>query len=141
MQDSLEASIQLNQISRLTINIFELIKLGGMESLVNLLVKNSSVSELELNWICLCIGAEGANFIAQIIQHNSHIRKIYLERNFIGAQGFKCISKAIEKNSVLYRISIASNDIGAEGAKWFSGAIKRNSSLQVINLYGNSIRR
>jgi Ran GTPase-activating protein (RanGAP) involved in mRNA processing and transport len=65
---SLVEQLQLNQITSLTIYNKQLIKLGGIEGLVNLLRHNSSsVTRLDLSG--LHIGDEGAKRIAQLLQH------------------------------------------------------------------------
>jgi hypothetical protein len=69
---SLVERLQLNQITSLTISREQqLIELGGIEGLVNLLGHNSSVTRLNLSW--LYIGPEGAKRIAQLLQHNTQL--------------------------------------------------------------------
>jgi Ran GTPase-activating protein (RanGAP) involved in mRNA processing and transport len=117
---SLANQIQLNQIDRLEISRTALTALGGIESLVNLLEHNSSVTRLILRF-----RTRGDEFkhIAQLLQRNSHIIEIVLSRFWVGEDG-------------VYNNLISSkyNEIGVEGAKCLAEAIKVNFALQSIYL-------
>jgi hypothetical protein len=74
---SLVEQIQFNQISRLEIyrrSKSLLKKLGGIESLVNLLMHNSSVSQLSLYE--LQIRPHEANYIAELLQENTRLLEV-----------------------------------------------------------------
>jgi hypothetical protein len=93
-----------------------------------------------LQWIDLstnCIGAKGAEFIADGIRLNSALQEINLSGNDIGAEGSKYLADAIKLDSMLLHFELVNNKIGAEGAKYFAEAIKVNSALQKIHLYCN----
>jgi Ran GTPase-activating protein (RanGAP) involved in mRNA processing and transport len=135
---SLVEQVQLNQITSLEIDDNEqLIELGGIEGLVNLLRHNSSVTRLVLS--VLGIGPEGAKCIAQLLHHNTHLQDINLHDNSIGDEGAKALSEALKVNSTLQTIDLEGNSIGDEGAKAVAEAIKVNLMLETIDLRGNSI--
>jgi hypothetical protein len=131
---SLVERLQLNQITSLWIYNNQLIELGGIEGLVNLLRHNSSVTRLDLRG--LGIGPEGAKRIAQLLQHNTQLLHINLWGNGIGAGGAKAVAEALKVNSTLQTIYLWGNGIGAEGAKAVAEALKVNSMLETIGLGG-----
>jgi hypothetical protein len=136
---SLVEQLQLNQITSLKIsNKEQLVELGGIEGLVNLLRHNSSVTT-RLDQAGLHIESEGAKPIAQLLQHNTHLLDINLQGNSIGDEGAKAVAEAIKVNSTLQTIDLSNNSIGVEGAKSVAEAIKVNSTLQTIDLRYNSI--
>jgi hypothetical protein len=165
---SIEEQIRLGQVVRLEISTSELIELGGLGGLTNLLAHNSSVTQLHLlrvdniHWACrsqliaqlllsntsilqirlsinIKIGAEGAKYLSEGIKLNSTLQEIYLGCNNIGDEGAKYLSEAIKLNSTLQKIYLGYNDIGDEGAKYLADGFKLNSTLQVIYLEGNYI--
>jgi Ran GTPase-activating protein (RanGAP) involved in mRNA processing and transport len=160
MDSLLEEQILLNQLYRLAIVEYDdLIGLGGIEQLMNLLVHNSAVTELDLSGLYIGpegtelfiaqlnntrilrlflwsnnIGDEGAKYLAEAIKLNSTLQEIYLDLNNIEAQGAEYLAEAIKVNSTLRVIQLNSNNIGDEGTRYFAEAIKVNSALQQINL-------
>ena len=84
---------------------------------------NSQVTRLYL------VGIDG-DYIANVIQHNTHLLEIQLSPfNRIGAEGAKWLAEAIKINSSLQMINLNGNSIGAEGAKEIAEAIKINCAL------------
>jgi hypothetical protein len=139
MAKSLSAQIQWNEIDMLyfySSAAAEINELGGLESLANLVIPNSSVTSVHFIWYE--IGPERSKYIAEIIRYNTHILEMHLRSASIGL-GVKWIGEAIKENSTLHMIELHGNNIGDEGAKWIAEGIEKNSALQKIDLSNNSI--
>jgi Ran GTPase-activating protein (RanGAP) involved in mRNA processing and transport len=65
--------------------------------------------------------------------------EINLWGNYIGAEGAQYLADVIKSNSTLLKINLYNNKIGNEGAKDLTDAIKLNSTLQKIYLEFNNI--
>jgi Ran GTPase-activating protein (RanGAP) involved in mRNA processing and transport len=116
----------------------ELNELGGIESLSNFLVHDSSVIRLILSF--LSIGDEGAKHIARVIEQNAYIQVINLRANDIHDEGAKYLADAIKRNTTLKNIGFWKNYIRNEGVKWIAEALKVNTCLVEIDLGFNSFR-
>jgi hypothetical protein len=68
---SLAQAVQTNQISCLEISSNQLRELGGIESLANLLVQSTSVTQLDLRH--LNIGPTEAKHVSTVIQYNTQL--------------------------------------------------------------------
>jgi hypothetical protein len=104
--------IQLNQITRLDIYADELVELGGIESLVNLLRQNSSVTHL---FVRIEIGLDGVKLIAQLLQQKTHLQDLEL-RN-AGDEGAKIIAEAIRVNRLCRRLTSGEMVLGLKERK------------------------
>ena len=104
--------------------------------IANVIQHNTHLLEIQLSPFNR-IGAKGAKWLAEAIKINSTLLTIDLSDSYIGDEGVEYLAQAIKINSALEKIKLAR--IKVKGAKWLAEAIKINSSLQMINLNGNSI--
>jgi hypothetical protein len=93
----LEAEIISSQSSELWISKGELARLGGVESLFQILGLNSYIKVLDL--VGCGLGDEGARVIAEMLKSNSTLLEINLSWNRIGDDGALAIAEMLRVNS------------------------------------------
>ena len=84
------------------------------------------------------ITSEGAKYIAEIIQVNTTLEKLYLSDNAISNDGAIAISTSLRFNISLQELSMSRNEITSEGAKEIIIAIKVNNTLKQLDLSINN---
>ena len=95
----------------------------------------------ELNFIGKKIGDDGARAIAEVLTHNTSLKKLCISYNLIGIgdNGANYLSKALMHNTSLIRLEIAYNEIGDKGTQSLAEALMKNTSLTILNLMFNTI--
>ena len=105
---------------------------GGLQSLAEALITNTSLVELNL-YQCLCeITDENGPIVTEMLQRNKTLRNLDLINTQISDTGIVYIAKGLEKNTALKCLKL--NGISAVGIKALSSAIATNASLPLIEL-------
>ena len=87
------------------------------------------------------IGNEGAEKIAEALQHNEALEILDLSNNEIGDEGAKIIAKALHGNEKIYILNLSGNVIGIEGVKEIVRALpKGKGEKKRLYLSGNTIK-
>ena len=113
--------------------------LGDAEArmLANALQANTSLQRLWLGENQ--IGDEGTKALASAIQSSTILKELFLQNNQIGGEGAKALANALQVNTCLQELSLKGNQIGAEGAKALATALHSNTTLIFLDLKENQI--
>ncbi len=114
----------------------DIASLGGIGSLSQLLLFNSSIIHLNL---CGCDIGSNIRLIAQALKNNSKLQRTDLYCTGIGVEGARVIAEMLRINYVLNEIYLGENGIWAQGAREIAKALGINCALHTIHLYGNGI--
>lgn len=111
---------------------------GIIEGLRN---NDAEYKHLDLSGIFGCpkIGDEGAILLAEVLQENTSVQKLDLERANITDEGAARLADALTENTTLKYLDLYGNRIGDAAAKNLGEAIVRNSSLKRLELSSNRI--
>lgn len=85
------------------------------------------------------VGIRGAQQLALLLQKNSTLRSVTLQRTKIQAKGAVAIASALQNNTTLSALRIPSNNIGPKGAQALADALKVNNSLLVLDVRDNMV--
>ena len=82
---------------------------------------------------------EGAFAMADGLEINTTLEKLYFTSNNIIGKGAKALAEALKKNNSLTYLGLFNNVIGDEGAKALAEALKTNTSLTILDINRNEI--
>ena len=85
------------------------------------------------------ISTAGAVALAQVLQHTSTLRRLYLSNNSISDAGAVALAQALHHNSTLRELYLSNNSISDAGAVALAQALHHNSTLRELYLSNNSI--
>ena len=106
---------------------------GGLQSLAEALITNTSLVELNLCSCSLKITDENGPIVTEMLQRNKTLREINLINNYnISDAGIVYIANGIEKNSALKCLKMSGDS--AVGGKALASSIATNASLPLVEL-------
>eukprot|EP00746_Dinoflagellata_sp_MGD_P011161 gnl/MRDRNA2_/MRDRNA2_123336_c0_seq1.p1 gnl/MRDRNA2_/MRDRNA2_123336_c0~~gnl/MRDRNA2_/MRDRNA2_123336_c0_seq1.p1 ORF type:complete len:1073 (+),score=177.21 gnl/MRDRNA2_/MRDRNA2_123336_c0_seq1:183-3221(+) len=111
---------------------------GGMQELSEALCSDGvmlDVLEVSMNGI----GDEGCQYISQMLQDNSVLTTLVLQRNEIGPIGAIALGCALLRNDTLEILDVGRNDIDSQGAGSLLRVGRSNVSLTCLNLQDNNL--
>jgi Ran GTPase-activating protein (RanGAP) involved in mRNA processing and transport len=105
---------------------------GGLQSLAEALITNTSLVELNLFGCSLEKTDENGPIVTEMLQRNKTLRKLDLMHTKISDAGIVYIAKGLEKNTALKCLKMTG--ISAVGGKALASAIATNASLPLVQL-------
>ena len=105
---------------------------GGLQSLAEALITNTSLVELRLFQCSFEITDENGPVVTEMLRRNKTLRKLNLLTTHISDTGIIYIAKGLEKNTALKCLEM--NGISAVGGKALASAIAANASLPLVEL-------
>ncbi|CAF1639447.1 unnamed protein product [Adineta ricciae] len=85
------------------------------------------------------IGAEGMQYLSNVLRQNTTLALLFLPNNKIGDKGVQYLSDALRQNTTLEELSIESNQITDDGIEHLTNALRSNITLIELGLGGNQI--
>ena len=135
--------IEFNRtITRLTVKHFDFSESDGILALANALLKNNTITNLELSYNS--IQEYEVKKIFNILKINKTIRQLDLQGNAIHSHDIEDLADALKSNNTLTHLNLSSNKIHGWGLRWsaayyLSDALKSNNTLTTLNLADNDI--
>ena len=135
--------IEFNRtITRLTVKHFDFSESDGILALANALLKNNTITNLELSYNS--IQEDEVKKIFNILKINKTIRQLDLQGNAIHSHDIEDLADALKSNNTLTHLNLSSNKIHGWGLRWaaaydLSDALKSNNTLTTLNLADNDI--
>ena len=105
---------------------------GGLQSLAEALITNTSLVELNLYQCSLEITDENGPIVTEMLQRNTTLRNLDLTDTWILDTSIVYIANGLEKNTALKSLNM--NGISAVGGKALASAIATNASLPLVEL-------
>ena len=105
---------------------------GGLQSLAEALITNTSLVELDLSQCSFEITDENGPVVTEMLQRNKTLRNLILMHSKISDAGIVYIAKDLEKNTALKRLEMSG--IRSVGGKALASAIAKNTSLPLVEL-------
>lgn len=106
----------------------------SLEHLCTILKNNTTLKILDLSQNRISNTAS----LAKLLEKNSTIEELRLDRNIIGDEGAKYLARALKINLTLTMLDLFDNRIESDGLTDLLSAIKKNSTLLSMNLGYNS---
>jgi Ran GTPase-activating protein (RanGAP) involved in mRNA processing and transport len=103
---------------------------GGLQSIAEALITNTSLVELRLYQCSLEITDENGPIVTEMLQRNKTLRKLDLIHTEISETGIVYIANGLEKNTALEWLRM--NRINEVGGKALASAIAINASLPLV---------
>ena len=105
----------------------------GVGEVMSGLSDNHTLRELDLNNYNK-IRSEGVVTIATMLNTNSSLRRLYLDRCSIDSSGGVVLGTALERNKTLRELRLSWNALGDDGVRGLIVGLENNSSLEELNL-------
>lgn len=109
----------------------------GAQALADSLQHNTFFTALNLAGTR--IGNEGARILADLLQHNTTLERLYLWNNRIEDEGAYALAEALKFNTTLTDLSLRGNRILEEGAQALAESLQFNTTLTDLDLDHNLI--
>ena len=81
------------------------------------------------------IGDDGAEIVADFLNHDKTLKKVYLSGCFIGPLGAKAIAESLKHNQTVEHLGLDYNQIGDKGAEALIDALNYNVCTEVLITY------
>ncbi|CAF3698901.1 unnamed protein product [Rotaria sp. Silwood1] len=85
------------------------------------------------------IDAQGAQYLANILQNNTTLTTLILSDNNIGGEGVQHLANVLESNRTLTKLELECAEIGNIGAQYLAEVLKKNTTLNMLKLAQNVI--
>ena len=80
-----------------------------------------------------CIGAAGAESVAEVLRGNAPLVHLNLSTNVIGDIGAKSLSEALKANTTLVNLDLSENGIQTSNVQAFAEVQKSNNTSASVN--------
>ncbi|TYZ69301.1 hypothetical protein PybrP1_003929 [[Pythium] brassicae (nom. inval.)] len=85
------------------------------------------------------IGDRGAALLAQALETNATLERLYLSGNDIGPAGALALARALAANSALRSLHLSGNNVGEDGAAHLADGLRANRGLRALYVGTNGI--
>ena len=111
----------------------------GLQLLTNALIRNKSLTELDLSNCSFEITSENGPSLEKMLQSNMSLKCLLFRNTHISDNGISFIANGLSGNTAITALRLYNRGITRKGAQSIGKALKVNTTLQLLNLSHNPI--